>query len=174
MKRALQLLLLGFSIFSLDYVSKALTSFYIQPIAYSSPVFPFGGITVFHNFLGIDFCLNHVANKGAAWGVLSSVQELLLVFRILVVSGLISYLIFSEKSRPHQLPLTLIVTGALGNIVDYFIYGHVVDMFHFVFWGYSYPVFNVADAAIFCGIVWMMIQSASTKRTHVTSEQPNG
>jgi signal peptidase II len=57
----------------------------------------------------------------------------------------------------------LIIAGGIGNILDYFIYGHVVDMFHFILWGYSFPVFNVADASIFMGIVsllWMSWKNA--------------
>lgn len=170
LKRAFQLLSLSLSIFCLDYVVKALTSFYIQPITYAYPVYPFGGIAIFHNFLGIDFCLNHVANKGAAWGILSSMQEGLLGLRILVVGALIGYVVFSAKSRPHAFPLTLVITGALGNIVDYFVYGHVIDMFHFIFWGYSYPVFNIADISIFCGIAWMMVQSLAVKNVEIKRE----
>jgi signal peptidase II len=58
----------------------------------------------------------------------------------------------------------LIATGAIGNILDYFIYGHVVDVFYFVFWGYSFPVFNVADSIIFCGIVVLFLQSFLERR----------
>jgi len=166
LKRALQLLLVALPIFCIDYVTKALTSFFIQPIEYASSVFPFGGISIFQNFFGIDFCLNNVGNRGAAWGVFGSMQEGLLIFRIIVIFGLLGYLIFSPKSKPHHFPLTMVVIGALGNVIDYFTYGYVIDMFHFTFWGYSYPVFNIADSAIFCGVVWMLLQSMRHKKHH--------
>ena len=49
--------------------------------------------------------------------------------------------------------------GALCNILDYFFYGHVIDMLHFVFWGYDYPVFNVADSFICIGVFWLFFAS---------------
>ena len=163
--RFLRLALLGLLVFAFDYVSKALAAFFIQPIQYCPSSFPFGGIAIFHNFLGIDFCINHVSNHGAAWGIFSSMQEWLLVFRIAVIAGLFIYMVRSHAAKAYLFPLTLIVAGAVGNVVDYFIYGHVVDMFHFIFWGYDYPVFNVADTAIFLGMVWILIASY-TKEKH--------
>lgn len=163
LKRTLQLLMVGTPIFLIDYVSKALISFYFQPAQYAPLIFPFGGISVFQNWIGIDFCIHHVTNKGAAWGVFSGYQEALLVFRIAVIIGLFAYLLRSKNAKAHHFPLTLILTGAIANVIDYFLYGHVIDMFHFIFWGYSYPVFNVADSAIFCGIVWTCLQSYRVK-----------
>ena len=158
-KRFLHLLLLIVPIFILDYASKAWVSFSVSPVYFGQETFPFGGISVFRDFLGIDFCINHVFNHGAAWGLFSSMQHLLLIVRMGVIVGLISYMIFSPKSKQYHFPLSLIVAGAIGNVVDYFVYGHVVDMFHFIFWGHSFAVFNIADSAIFCGIVWMVLRS---------------
>ena len=166
LRRAFQLLCLIIPIFTLDYLSKAWVNFSVSPIYLGAAVFPFGGIPIFRDFLGIDFCINHVFNHGAAWGLFSSMKELLLAVRIGVILGLICYVIFSSKSERYHFPLSLIVAGAIGNVVDYFIYGHVVDMFHFIFWGYSFAVFNIADSAIFCGIVWMILLSLPSRKTH--------
>lgn len=158
-KNGLQLLLVVFSILLVDYVSKGLINFYIKPVEHAPSFFPYGGVAVFQNFLGIDFCIHHVTNRGAAWGVGGGMQDLLMLVRIAVVIGLIFYLVLSSKARQHRYPLAMIIAGGLGNIIDYFIYGHVIDMFHLNFWGYSYPVFNVADSAIFIGIVWLLFHS---------------
>lgn len=115
------------------------------------------GFVVFQDFLGIDFNIVHSTNRGAAWSILSNYQLPLLVFRIVLVSVLFVYLFFFNKKQKYVTPLTLIAFGAVGNIIDYFLYGHVIDMFHFVFWGYSYPVFNIADAVIFIGIFWILL-----------------
>jgi signal peptidase II len=163
-KRAIQLLMVAVPIFAFDYISKALISFYFQPAQYAPPIFPFGGIGIFQNWLGIDFCIHHVTNRGAAWGMFSGYQEALLIFRIAVIIGLFIYLFRSKNAKAYHFPLILILTGALANVTDYFLYGHVIDMFHFIFWGYSYPVFNVADSAIFCGIIWSCLQSYLSKR----------
>ncbi|HSW86215.1 MAG TPA: signal peptidase II [Rhabdochlamydiaceae bacterium] len=163
MKRALKLVAIAFVILCLDFFSKAYVQSHIPLINYSSPFFPYGGIGVFHNWHGIDFSINHVINKGAAWGILSSFQQYLLYFRILVIGGMLTYVFFLNKSHSKNAPFMLIISGAVGNVIDYFIYGHVVDMFHFKFGSYVYPVFNVADSSIFCGIAWLLIQSFMSK-----------
>lgn len=128
----------------------------IPPIAISSPFFPYGGIGIFRGWHGIDFSIVHVINRGAAWGAFSSMQEYLLYARIAIIGGLLTYLFFVSASVYRKFCLTLIATGAIGNVADYFIYGHVVDMFYFNFWGYSYPVFNLADSFIFMGICLLL------------------
>lgn len=125
--------------------------------------YPYGGMGIFHDFFGINFSIVHATNTGAAWGLFAGFQEYLLYFRIFFVAMLFIYVLFFNKQFSHHLPLFLIITGAVGNIIDYFIYGHVVDLFYFNFWGYSYPVFNVADAAIFSGVALYIIRSGLKK-----------
>jgi signal peptidase II len=57
----------------------------------------------------------------------------------------------------------MILAGAVGNVFDCIVYGHVIDMFCFIFWGYIYPVFNIADAAIFCGILMLLLETTRSK-----------
>jgi signal peptidase II len=163
-KNGLKLFLVAASILIVDYVSKGLINFYIKPIEHAPSFFPFGGVAVFQNFLGIDFCIHHVTNRGAAWGIGGGMQDLLLWIRIAVVIGLILYIGLSQKAREYRYPLAMIAAGGLGNILDYFIYGHVIDMFHLFFWGYSYPVFNIADSSIFLGIVWLLFHSFTSRK----------
>ncbi len=141
---------------SLDFISKEYTFQNIPPMYWSSSVYPYGGIPVFQNFCGIDFSLNYVMNKGAAWGVFSSFQSYLLYARFLIIGALLAYTCFARLSFGRKLCLFLILTGAVGNVVDYFLYGHVVDLFHFRFWNYDFPVFNVADSVIFCAVTALM------------------
>ena len=146
-------------IFAADAILKAYIHLSMPVMSAASPIYPFGGIGVFQDWHGIDFAIVHVINKGAAWGILAGVHEYLLYARILIIGGLLTYLFFFTADSFRKFCLTLIVTGAIGNVVDYFVYGHVVDMFYFIFWGYSYPVFNLADSAIFCGIAALLTQS---------------
>jgi signal peptidase II len=146
-------------ILAIDMGSKAFVHFYFPSLAFSPSIFPYGGVGVFHNFLGIDFCIHHVTNRGAAWGIGASFQNLLLFMRLAVVIGLIIYTFFSPKAARSRYALALVIAGGVGNIADYFIYGHVVDMFHFFFGSYSYPVFNVADTSIFLGVVGIFFSS---------------
>ncbi len=149
---------IGFAvfIFMADAFLKAYIHFQIPPINACPPVYPYGGVAVFRGWHGIDFSIVHVINKGAAWGVFASFQDYLLYVRIAIIGGLFTYLFFVKASSYRKFCLMLIATGALGNVIDYFIYGHVVDMFYFIFWGHSYPVFNIADSAIFMGIVLLL------------------
>ncbi len=158
MNKWLTLMLLGIAILALDIASKAITHVYFQPFEYSPHYFPFGGVAIFKSFLGIDFCIHHVTNKGIAWGMGGHLQNFIIVARTAIIGGLIVYLARSPKAYAQRIPLMLIIAGGLGNIIDYFIYGHVVDMFHFILWGYSFPVFNVADASIFFGILTLLLK----------------
>lgn len=159
----LRLLAIGMLLLIIDQVSKYLT-FYHLPLSYHLyDGFPYGGIGIFHQFLGIDFSLAHVANKGAAWGAFSEHQDALNVFRTVIIAMLLYYTFFRQKPYLYHYPLVLICFGAIGNVLDYFIYSYVVDMLKFVFWGYHYPVFNVADSCIFVGVFWFFALSFSTK-----------
>jgi signal peptidase II len=84
----------------------------------------------------------------------------LLYVRMALIAWLLIYAVFFNQHRSWQIPITLIVAGAVGNVVDYFLYGHVVDMLHFVLWGYDFPVFNLADSAIFIGVTSLIVLSS--------------
>ncbi|MGH2612368.1 MAG: signal peptidase II, partial [Rhabdochlamydiaceae bacterium] len=139
----------------LDIISKGMIYFYFKPFELSPHFFPFGGISIFQA-LGIDFCIHHVTNKGIAWGLGGGWQDLILFIRSAIIAGLVIYMKRFPKAYPQRYALALIIAGGIGNILDYFIYGHVIDMFHFILWGYSYPVFNIADTSIFFGIVALL------------------
>lgn len=150
---------IGIALFFFDVVSKYLTHKYLPLISYSNSTYPYGGIGIFPNFFGIEFSIIHLTNKGAAWGFFSNFQVPLLILRMIVIVGLFSFLFFYNRYSAWAIPLTLVSVGAFGNVLDYFIYGHVVDMFHFVLWGYSFPAFNVADSAITIGVAWLILHS---------------
>jgi signal peptidase II len=132
------------------------------------PYYPYGGINIFKDCLGISFALNHTTNTGAAWGMFADFQKEILIIRIICIIGLLLYLRYAQVERKHILPLILVITGAIGNVLDVFIYGHVIDMFHFIFWGYHFPVFNVADSAICSGMLLLIINNFNTA-THLNS-----
>ncbi len=148
---------IAFIVLLLDFWTKALVHAHL-PVMNSS-AYPYGGIGIFSNFLGIEFSISHATNRGAAWGIFSSYQTLLLGVRIALVGGLFAYFWRSDRHPAWKIPVALVIAGATGNIIDSFFYGHVIDMLHFVFWGYDYPVFNLADSAIFVGIASLVISS---------------
>ena len=118
--------------------------------------FPYGGIGVFKDLSGIEFSLVHATNTGAAWSLFSNYPRSLFFIRIILIVMLTIYY-FKEKSSLLKFPIALIIVGALGNVLDILLYGHVIDMFHFVLWGYHYPIFNVADSAICIGVFLYLI-----------------
>ncbi len=153
------LLWIGLFVLFFDQLTKALVYYYLPVIDSSLYWYPYGGIGVFQNFAGIEFSINHMTNTGAAWGLLGNYQLPLIILRIALISGLCIYLFYFNRHSSWQLPLMLIIAGALGNVLDFFIYGHVVDMLHFVLWGYDFPVFNLADSAISIGIASLFFLS---------------
>lgn len=155
----ISLLLLGLLVLILDQATKRLVYTYLPIIDSAYYWYPYGGIGVFKNFAGIEFSINHMTNIGAAWGVLGNYQLALIILRIGLIAGLLIYLFYFNLHSSWQIPLILIIAGALGNVIDFFVYGHVVDMLHFVLWGYDFPVFNLADSAISIGIASLFILS---------------
>jgi len=90
-----------------------------------------------------------VHNRGAAFGVLKN-QTFLFVFTSFVAVVLISLSLnkYRHKSLSiYTLALSLILAGALGNLIDRILFGYVIDFLDFRIW----PVFNVADSAITVG-----------------------
>ena len=126
--------------------------------------YPHGGIAVFQDILGVNFSINHISNLGAAWGLFAQYSSILLYLRICIIFSLFIYLFFYQKEKKISTSLVLILFGAICNVLDHFIYGHVVDMFHFNFWGYSFPLFNIADGMICIGISWMILSTFCKNR----------
>ncbi|HVJ62191.1 MAG TPA: signal peptidase II [Tahibacter sp.] len=61
---------------------------------------------------------------------------------------------------PTAVPLALVIGGALGNMIDRLLHGHVVDFIQTYYWaGKEFPAFNVADSAISVGAVMMIVVS---------------
>jgi signal peptidase II len=145
----------------LDIAGKMGAIAWIPPMARGG--YPFGGIGIFSDFLGISFSLNYVVNTGAACGLFPGHPSLLFGLRAAIILGLIAYLIFSKTKTRSAFPLWLIVTGAIGNALDFLLYGHVIDFFHFNFWGRTFPVFNFADSYITIGVFFLLISESFKK-----------
>ncbi len=162
--RVMKLLCVAFFVIFIDFVSKDLTRNFIPLMDDSALLYPYGGIPIFHNWHGIDFSINFVMNKGGAWGILANHHSALLTVRVIVIATMLIYVFFFHLFSERAIPMILIIAGALGNVIDCFLYGHVIDMLYFVLWGYSYPVFNVADSAIVLGVFGMIFQWFFSKR----------
>jgi signal peptidase II len=94
--------------------------------------------------------LTHVHNTGAAWSVLNQHTWLLSVVSAVVILLLLLVLVSRKISHPVGVfTLTLVLAGAVGNLIDRVRLGYVVDMFQTLF--VDFPIFNVADICVVCG-----------------------
>lgn len=95
-------------------------------------------------------------NTGAIFGSLQGLPEWAR-FTIFTVAGIAALIYFGGLFLREGTPATeraalgLILGGALGNGLDRLLHGHVVDFLDFVFGGWHYWTFNLADTAIVCG-----------------------
>jgi signal peptidase II len=118
--------------------------------------------------------ITHVLNTGAAFGILNAAEFPLkpVVVTILATAALVaigSYaFMFGSETRLSRLSLMLILAGACGNLIDRGVSGAVVD-FVDVYWrNWHFWTFNVADAAITCGAVLLLLDMFRTGK-HVPS-----
>lgn len=97
-------------------------------------------------------------NRGAAFGVLQEKRIFFIIITIVVVA-VILYLYARIPENKHYLPLRcvaiLIFSGALGNFIDRFFNGYVVDFLYFKL--IDFPIFNVADCYVTIASVSLLI-----------------
>lgn len=164
------LLLLGLSLLFFDFCSKAYVNS-LLPFVDEVHGVPFQETSLFQGFLGgVDFSITLAHNQGMALGFFSAFTSLIFVLRILVIFSLLIYLFFFRFHHSLDLPLVLIITGAIGNVIDHLVYGSVVDFLHFRFWGHSFPIFNMADTLITIGVIWLFLLSSFKKTTFFPKE----
>lgn len=95
------------------------------------------------------FSITYVQNAGAAFGILENQRPFFITATLLIVAcGIYFYPKISRQPFSLRLGSALLLGGAVGNLIDRIRLGIVVDFFDFHFW----PVFNIADIAIVCGV----------------------
>lgn len=99
------------------------------------------------------FSIVPMFNEGAAFGFFSKQKDMLFIFRISIVLGMLAYLLIKQKSLSlrSRFAFILVCAGALGNIGDVYLHGHVVDFLSFSYRSHAFPTFNLADTFIFLG-----------------------
>ena len=103
------------------------------------------------------FYITKVYNTGAAWSMFEGSGVLLIIIAIVAFFLLLKYQnVFVEKKR-NTLAFALIYGGLVGNLIDRVIYGYVIDYLHIYIFGFSFPVFNLADMAIVVGFLLIII-----------------
>jgi signal peptidase II len=109
------------------------------------------------------FDLTWVENNGISLGLLNATTPTgrwMLVAMTAAIAIGVAWWITREEKRGDQLALSLVLGGALGNIVDRVRHGYVVDFADLHFGAFSpFLVFNVADAAISIGVVILLLRA---------------
>jgi signal peptidase II len=109
------------------------------------------------------FSLVHIRNTGGAFGLLAGDATGMrsLFFLAISVLALIVILIFYSRITPDRpwirVAFAMIFGGALGNLIDRFRFGEVVDFLDFYIGNTHWPAFNIADSAISVGAVTLFI-----------------
>ncbi|MBI3508560.1 MAG: signal peptidase II [Chlamydiia bacterium] len=155
-----------FALFLLDMASKYFALHHIPYMQWGG-TYPFGGIPFFSSG-ALSCSFNTAFNTGAAWGLFPGHSTLLFSLRSLIIAALIFFLLWR---REKKLAPWLIATGALGNALDYCLYGHVIDFIHFRFWGHTFPIFNVADSCITLGAIWLVLTPKDHGTAHLEPQR---
>lgn len=103
---------------------------------------------------GLD--LTMVWNRGVTFGLFSgggAWNHLILAALALLVAALLLRWLWRAETRRVALALGAVIGGAVGNVIDRFRFGAVVDFIHAWAWDWSWYVFNIADAAIVLGVL---------------------
>jgi signal peptidase II len=144
-------LIISSTVLILDQITKALVH-NLMPLYHSIEIVP--------NFVH----LTYIRNTGAAFGFLAGSRSTLrMAFFLLVSIVAIACIIYLLKNlRPHRniptVSLSLILGGAIGNLIDRLRMGEVIDFIDLHWHRLHWPAFNVADSAISIGVILLFIQ----------------
>ena len=110
------------------------------------------------------FKLTYVHNTGAAFSFLSEAggwQRWFFAGLAVVISAVIA--VWLAKLKPHEtllaVALSLVLGGAIGNLIDRLAYGYVIDFLDVYYQSWHWPAFNIADSAITLGVILMLLES---------------
>ena len=115
----------------------------------------------------------HVWNTGAAFSLFANAggwQRYFLIGIAVVVSILLIKLVLENRHKGEAIAYSLILGGAMGNLVDRIFRGYVVDSFDVYWRAWHWPAFNVADIAIVLGVLLFVSSSLLRERTNTNVE----
>lgn len=139
MKNKKMLLIMGIIIIFLDQITKALLVG--------------KNLTIIPNFINITY----TENTGIAFGIGSSNILIIIIVSIIVLGIIIKFIKEQRKQMKMKtlVPLILILSGGISNLIDRIIRGYVVDFIDINL--FNFPHFNVADISITLGIMALII-----------------
>ena len=139
----------------LDWQTKQLVSQHLQ-LYRPVEVFSWLNITLAHNY-GAAFSFLADAGGWQRWFFITLASVISLVLLVWLVR-------LPRREWVTALGLALILGGAIGNVADRVRLGYVVDFIDVHFKGWHYPAFNVADSAITCGVILLLVDAIVLSR----------
>jgi signal peptidase II len=140
--------LLSLLVVVVDQVSKCYANWLLVPYQ-SNPVLPLLNFTLAYN-TGAAFSFLSGAGPWHLWFFMG----FNMVVSLAVVVGMIR---LPTTDKMSLLALSLILGGAVGNLIDRFIFGYVIDFIDVYYKNYHWPIFNLADTAISIGTVLLIV-----------------
>jgi len=115
--------------------------------------------------------LVYVKNLGISYGLGAGVigQGALAAFALVAALGLMIWLARGEMNRLMAISIGLLIGGAVGNAIDRLHLGGVADFFLLHAYGWSWYVFNIADAAIVAGVAGLLYESLRSSRNRAAN-----
>ena len=138
-------ILIGLIIFILDRISKQIV---ISTMKIEK------SIVIIKNFFSITLA----KNTGVAFSLLDGKIDIIIILSIPILLFLIN-MIKKNNRKEEIICYSLILGGAIGNLFDRIIYGYVVDYLDFYIFGYSFPIFNLADICIVCSVIIIVLDA---------------
>lgn len=117
---------------------------------------PIKNTVVIKGFLDFTF----VENRGAAFGILSGKRVFFILLTVVVAAGIIYSFYKLPKTKEYnwlKCGLVLVLSGAIGNVIDRAVRGYVVDFLEVTF--IKWPVFNLADIYVVVGACFILFLS---------------
>ena len=156
------LLISAASILTLDQITKYLVVFYMNLIER-------GQMSVWPGFIHF-----HMAwNSGINFGLFSNnglAARWILIVIALGICGVVTYWMRRETRSVALISAGMVIGGALGNVVDRILHGSVADFLNITCCGLHNPfAFNVADIAIFAGLLGLVLFASDAKKPNLPS-----
>ncbi len=116
----------------------------------------------------IPYFLNftYIRNEGIAFGIYFEGGKIFFIILPILITIYLFYLLKNEEFQDNQsqIALYLIISGAIGNIIDRIFRGYVVDFIDFHLNGMHWYVFNIADSSVTIGLIFLLYSSIIIKK----------
>tara|TARA_A100001011_G_scaffold102316_2_gene107841 strand:+ start:35043 stop:35522 length:480 start_codon:yes stop_codon:yes gene_type:complete len=125
--------------------------------------------------LGNFFKFTYVENSGIAFGINFNNGPIVFTILASIATIFIIWYLFKSKKESYlfRLSLSFILGGAIGNLIDRYLFGKVVDFFHLSIGQFSWPVFNVADSFVTIGMALYIYSIYIDEKSQSTLNEKN-